>query len=53
MAGDDSEWEKLVWDLLNEHGIAVASHGAFEEAALTLTELEEFRNLRMHLLEPR
>lgn len=46
MAGDDSEWEKLVWDLestLNEHGIAVASHGAFEEAALTLTELEEFR----------
>jgi hypothetical protein len=41
-----SEWEKLVWGLentLKEHGIAVASHGAFVEAALTLTELEQFR----------
>ena len=41
-----SEWERLVWELesiLQQHGIAVAPHGAFEEAALTLTELEQFR----------
>jgi hypothetical protein len=41
-----SDWEKLVWELegtLKQHGIAVAAPGAFEEAALTLTELEEFR----------
>ncbi|ACB73831.1 hypothetical protein [Opitutus terrae] len=46
MAEGDSEWETLVWGLENilaEYGISVAVHGAFEEAALTLTELEEFR----------
>lgn len=46
MPDGDSEWEKLVWGLestLKEHNIAIASHGAFEEAALTLTELEQFR----------
>jgi len=46
MNATDSEWEKLVWGLesiLHEQGIAVAAGGAFEEAALTLTELEEYR----------
>jgi hypothetical protein len=41
-----SEWEILVWGLestLNELGIVVAADGAFVEAALTLTGLEEFR----------
>lgn len=41
-----SEWEELVWALegiLRAHGIAVASPSAFEEAALTLTELEYLR----------
>ena len=41
-----SEWEMLVWDLekiLKHHGIKVPSKSAFEEAALTLTEMEYLR----------
>ncbi len=41
-----SEWEKLVWELekiLKEHGVNVPPKSPFEEAALTLTEMEYLR----------
>jgi hypothetical protein len=44
--GSFSEWEDMVWTLegiLKDYGITVKSPGGFEEAGLSLTELEYLR----------